>query len=109
MPGKSGESPLIERIAGTDPDLRMPPKGELLDAPSVAAIRSWIDQGAKWPTGTATAAPKANDHWSLKPLVRPPVPAEPKGGTVRNPIDAFVLARLGERPFPIRRGRTAAR
>lgn len=34
------------------------------------------------------------DHWSFKPVVRPPIPAVKDAGWLRNPIDAFVLAKL---------------
>ena len=45
VPGKSGESELIERITSDDPDFRMPPKGERLTAEEVARLKAWIDQG----------------------------------------------------------------
>ncbi len=91
VPGKSAESPLVERISGVDPDVRMPPKGELLPQASVALIRAWIDQGAAWPTEPAV---EAGDHWSLKPLVRPPVPTVNEAGPPPGAIDAFIRARL---------------
>ena len=97
VPGKSDDSPLVERIAGADPDLRMPPKGELLSKESVALIQRWIDAGAQWPADAiATASVKA-DQWSLQPLARPAVPVVPATAVVRNPIAAFVLATLAER------------
>lgn len=43
------------------------------------------------------------DHWSFKPVVRPSVPSVKDAAWVRNPIDAFVLAKLekqGWRPNP---------
>lgn len=33
-------------------------------------------------------------HWSFQPVARPPVPAVQNAAWMRNPIDAFVLARL---------------
>jgi hypothetical protein len=36
----------------------------------------------------------ARDHWAWKPPVRPETPAVKDRGWVRNPIDAFVLAKL---------------
>ncbi|HEV3025639.1 MAG TPA: PSD1 and planctomycete cytochrome C domain-containing protein, partial [Pirellulales bacterium] len=97
VPGKSGESPLVERIVGADPELRMPPegKGELLSADTVAIIRTWIDQGAVWPADIQPSAAAAAEHWSLKPLVRPPLPLV-AGSSNANPIDAFVRAALAE-------------
>jgi hypothetical protein len=35
-------------------------------------------------------------HWSFQPVRRPPVPAVKNAAWVRNPIDAFVLAKLEE-------------
>jgi hypothetical protein len=52
---------------------------------------------------TAAAAPAADEyvippakreHWAWQRPVRPPLPAVHDGGWLRNPIDAFVLARL---------------
>ena len=51
----------------------MPPKGEPLSAAQVAILRTWIDQGAKWPD-RAGDAPEAV-WWSLRPLARPPLPS----------------------------------
>ncbi len=93
VPGKSGASPLVERIAGADPDLRMPPKGELLSKEAAALIRRWIDEGANWPADAPIAK---TEHWSLTPLVRPAVP-KLDGSCVGNPIDAFVRSTLAER------------
>jgi hypothetical protein len=42
----------------------------------------------------ARAAEGPADHWAWKPPVRPAVPAVRDAGWVRNPIDAFILARL---------------
>jgi hypothetical protein len=50
--------------------------------------------------------PRAADHWAFKPPVRPEVPAGASPAArqwIRNPIDAFVLARLekeGLKPSP---------
>ncbi|MCU1326032.1 MAG: hypothetical protein JWN34_1402 [Bryobacterales bacterium] len=52
------------------------------------AIKGVADARAKTPTPPGTAArPRL---WSLQPVVRPDVPAQPTGST--NPIDAFVAA-----------------
>ena len=43
------------------------------------------------------------EHWAFQPVVRPAIPAVRKVAWVRNPIDAFVLARLephGWHPAP---------
>ncbi len=80
-------SELWHRI-GRDDDDRMPPKdsGLSLSAAERALLGRWIDGGAKY-------AP----HWAFVP---PPdevaVPAVVDAAWVRNPIDAFVRARLGK-------------
>src|SRR5215471_13027343 len=83
VPGKSGDSRLIERITATDPDERMPPKGDPLTPAQVATLKAWIDQGAKY-----------EEHWAYVKPVRPPLPPVKNRAWVRNDIDAFVLARL---------------
>src|SRR5262249_36061526 len=54
VPGHSADSPLIERVAGIDPDAVMPPEGKRLTAEQVAILRAWIDQGAHWPEDKVT-------------------------------------------------------
>ncbi len=65
LPGRSAESPLIEFVAGLQPDMQMPPtgKGNPLTTNQVALLRAWIDQGVNWevtepaPTSTANFVP----------------------------------------------------
>lgn len=74
-----------ERITSADPDMVMPPSDshlELTDAQK-ATLRQWIAAGATW-----------QQHWSFIPPERPDVPPVSRSGWVRNPVDAFVLARL---------------
>ena len=89
VPGKGAESVLLRAVAGQIPDLQMPPKGERLTVAEMALVRAWIDQGAVWP------GEEVQQHWALKPVVRPPVPGTtgdaPEPST---PIDAFVLQSL---------------
>jgi hypothetical protein len=40
------------------------------------------------------AADAPEEHWSFRPVVRPPVPAIATPGWVRDPIDCFLVARL---------------
>ena len=51
VPGKSGESELIERVTSDDPEFRMPPKGNRLTADEVGRLKAWIDQGVPWQDG----------------------------------------------------------
>ncbi len=74
----------------------MPP-GKLLPPQDIASIRKWIDGGAIWPAApkSASSVPAKSDWWAFRKPVRPPVPAI-NDPWVRNPIDAFVLAKLRE-------------
>ncbi len=93
-PGKSAESRLIQRVAGIDKDLVMPPKGDRLSAAEVGILRAWIDAGAAMPE--PAEKPLATSHWSLQPLARPRLPAIAEDAWSRGPIDRFVLAKLRE-------------
>jgi mono/diheme cytochrome c family protein len=95
-PGKSDESLLIQAVTGAEGIAAMPPKGQSrLTDNEIAFLKAWIDQGAKAPIeGSVKVAIKGADHWAFKPVVRPPVPEVVNQTWVRNPIDAFVLARL---------------
>jgi mono/diheme cytochrome c family protein len=49
IPGKSEKSPLIHYVAGLVKGLEMPPDAsDALKKESIALLRAWIDQGAKW-------------------------------------------------------------
>lgn len=100
---KSSESLLVEYVAGLDPDKVMPPKGERLSAVEVGLIRAWIDQGAIWPDNAPGNIQKKSSHWSFQPIARPELPPVKNVGWTRNPIDAFILAKLeqeGIEPAP---------
>ena len=90
----SAASALFQRITATNGDEMMPPKGERLSANEVAALRAWIDAGAPWPDQLATFNQQPSTHWSFQPIRRPEIPFVKNASWVRNPIDAFVLARL---------------
>jgi hypothetical protein len=99
QPGKSAESGLIHRIAGKEGVMAMPPSGKKLTAEEVGLFRAWIDQGAQWsttgePAASVAAKPPKSTHWAFQPIQSPALPAVSDSKWVRNPIDAFVLARL---------------
>ena len=48
VPGRPGESLLIQSVRGTDPDLLMPPGDEQLSDEQVTALERWIAEGAVW-------------------------------------------------------------
>ena len=105
VPGKGAESRVIRYAAGADDDVVMPPigSGEPLSMADLAILRAWIDQGASWPESSSRRKATKSGHWAFKSPRRPDAPRVKDTGWVRNPIDAFVLARLEReslRPSP---------
>ena len=92
-PGEANESLLIQVISGEKP--RMPKAGPPLASSEVALIRMWVDQGAK-DDGPHSASTGQETWWSLRPLVRQPVPPT-DSSWVQTPIDAFVLEKLRQK------------
>jgi hypothetical protein len=76
----------------------MPPKGDRLTDEQVAKLRAWIDAGAPWPEQLSTLntniSQPSGAHWAFKAPQRVEPPKIKDKKRVRNPIDAFVLARL---------------
>ena len=95
--GQSGASLLIKYVAGLDPDVVMPPDGDILSKDEVGLLRAWIDQGAKWSPGSAGDAQRNATHWSFRPIQRPQFPKTKSENWIRNPIDRFILAKLESR------------
>ena len=56
-------------------------------------------------SAATVAGRPTRDHWAFMPPERPAVPRGPGIAWVRNPIDAFILARLEDRPAARARGR----
>lgn len=118
VPGKSGESLMIEAIR-YDSEPKMPPKGKISDD-EIARLTAWIDRGAAWPKGVRLAVPadsegqsQASGHsgpklrkapfeitgedrrwWSFRPLTPPTVPRVGSIEDSSEPIDAFLLEKL---------------
>jgi mono/diheme cytochrome c family protein len=84
-PKKPDESELVARITSDDPDVHMPPpdSGKTLKSEEIETLRKWIEQGAEY-----------KPHWAFVPPQRPAMPPVSDAAWVKNPIDAFVLARL---------------
>ncbi|HEX3656652.1 MAG TPA: PSD1 and planctomycete cytochrome C domain-containing protein [Pirellulales bacterium] len=96
VPGKSGESLLIEAVTGGDNASPMPPEGPRLPAETIALLKTWIDQGAPGPREAVEPARPAvqSSHWSFQPLAHGPPPKVKHAQAVRTPIDAFIISRL---------------
>lgn len=90
VPGDLEKSELVKRISASDPDDVMPPPkdSKQLKPEQVELLKQWVKEGANW-TG----------HWSFQSVKSMEVPQT----AVKNPIDAFVEARLtkeGLKPAP---------
>ena len=96
QPGKSADSTLYQRVAGLGEQARMPMGGKPLDAAQIAAIKAWIDEGAKWPESAAAKPVEIKKHWAYIAPLRPALPPVSKKDWVRTPVDRFVLARLDQ-------------
>jgi hypothetical protein len=84
-PGDLDASELYQRITAEDVSVRMPPvtSGKTLGAGEIERIRRWITEGAKW-----------QPHWAFIAPKNPQAPRVRGRDWLRNPIDAFILARL---------------
>jgi mono/diheme cytochrome c family protein len=94
VPGDPGQSEVMRRILlAADDEQRMPPSDshKTLSEQEIEIVRRWIELGAPY-----------EQHWSHRPLVRPPVPPLDLPG-IRSPIDAFILqaqVQRGLQPSP---------
>ena len=91
-PGAPADSLIVKAVEQSS-DLKMPPGGRLTDE-QIAAIRKWVEQGAPWPAATASKKKAGWDHWAFQRPQRTDPPPVKNAAWVRNPIDAFILARL---------------
>ncbi len=95
--GKADDSLLIKAVRQQG-ELKMPPR-KTLSKQTINDLAAWIQKGAPWPGGDkviavkqteAEVTDKDREHWSFRPLKRPPVPEV----GADNPVDAFVVAKL---------------
>ena len=100
VPGDSTKSLLIQVIEGTHADIsRMPKKRDPLSPGQIALLRKWIDTGAEWPDALPTEDPRLK-HWAFHAPARPQPPAPKNRRWIRNPVDAFITARLEKENLP---------
>ena len=108
VPGEPGKSLLVEAINYKNDKLQMPPKGKLPQA-QIDVLTRWVEMGLPWTPGAdehaeasaptrvekkATIEEEIARWWAYQPVRRPDVPAVKDAAWVKNPIDAFVLAKL---------------
>ena len=101
VPGRAEDSRLFRLSAGLDQPA-MPMSGEALTAAEIAALRTWIDEGAHWDSRAATTAadalasleggdlsPGARERWAFQRPVRSPLTA---AGRFTHPVDRYLEA-----------------
>jgi hypothetical protein len=103
-----GRSRLLQAINWRD-GLEMPPKGKL-PAKEIAVLTRWVEMGLPWSPSEKQAVanhstggqvtPEARNYWAYKPVQRPAVPVVKDTARVRNPVDAFILAKLEAKGLP---------
>lgn len=93
LPGKAGQSPLVQSILGTNPETdRMPYKRAPLDSQEIARIEEWINSGANY---SANEVPSSDRHWAYTAPILPAVPdLKLTAEGLHNPVDAFVVGQL---------------
>jgi hypothetical protein len=98
VPGRPGESPLIEAIRYEQ--LEMPPNGKLPDE-VIEDFTTWVEMGAPDPRFGKAAKPngkidfaEAKKFWAFQPPKAAPPPAVRDSSWPRTDIDRFILARL---------------
>ena len=98
--GKPAESHLVDVITPDGSGMAKMPKGkEALSKQELAVIEKWILAGAPWPADFVKIEPAVvtdTNWWSLQAISRgiiPSIDRVPEGFSIKNPIDAFVLAK----------------
>jgi Protein of unknown function (DUF1553)/Protein of unknown function (DUF1549)/Planctomycete cytochrome C len=106
IPGDADRSRVYRRVAGIEQPA-MPAQGAPLTAGQIAAIKTWIDQGAKWDVTTLSSSTKPSaaaalaalenrlitreerSYWAFKLPVQAPLPVV-DNKSLTNPIDRFL-------------------
>lgn len=98
-------SPLLKRLTATGEE-RMPPKGPGLHEFEREMLTAWLRKGASFSPDYALRqqtkpptdyGPIIARHWAFQPLKPVTVPVVKQKDWMRNPIDAFILAKLEAR------------
>ena len=86
LPGDPANSEIVKRASAEKPGMRMPPVAsgkKALTGKEIALIKQWIAEGAGW-----------QSHWAFVPPKPQAIPRPQNAKWGKNPIDAFILARL---------------
>ncbi|MFZ9838394.1 MAG: DUF1549 domain-containing protein [Opitutaceae bacterium] len=98
-PGKPEQSLLLQLVASTDRDERMPPKGDGLSAAEVSLLRQWIAEGLPWEPGFAFKAPAYEPPLKPRAVTLPP-PVAGRDHPVDRLVDAYLAKHNLPRPPP---------
>ncbi|MEQ1860382.1 MAG: PSD1 and planctomycete cytochrome C domain-containing protein [Chthoniobacteraceae bacterium] len=92
IPGKPGESSLIQSIKHIGDAAKMPERKPKMPAADIEALEQWVAMGAPWPKTEKPATPGAlelaKQHWSYQPVKK----VTPPGAG--NAIDSFISTEL---------------
>jgi hypothetical protein len=107
VPGNAEASSLYRHLTGSvQPQM---PLGGRLTSQEIALFKSWIEQGAAWDGAAAGALLTSSvppekkftagqrKYWAFQPVNKPAVPITADQSWTRNPLDAFVLAKLADK------------
>jgi hypothetical protein len=107
VPGNAEASSLYRHLTGSvQPQM---PLGGRLTSQEIASFKGWIEQGANWDgaasgtllTSSVPAEKKFTSgqrkYWAFQPVNKPAVPIAADQSWTRNPLDAFVLAKLEDK------------
>ncbi len=105
VPGKSKES-LLVKLVNHQNEPFMPKNGTKLSPETLAHLAAWIDLGAPYDHALIAGKtkkrswtekvldPEAKQWWAFQPLAKPIPPSVKSVGSVKTPIDRFILAKL---------------
>jgi hypothetical protein len=99
------ETSLLLEVLTHRGEFKMPPSGKLPQK-EIDVLTKWVKDGVphtgtgktivKMPEG-GKVTPESRNYWAYKPVQRPTIPTVKNTTWVRNPIDAFILAKLEEK------------
>ncbi|MEZ5356950.1 MAG: PSD1 and planctomycete cytochrome C domain-containing protein [Bryobacteraceae bacterium] len=92
--GDPAASLILKRVEARDGASPMPPAGDRLSSPEIAALREWIASGAAWPAGVGVESGQLATHWAYIAPRRAPLPTVANESWPRTAMDRFLLARM---------------
>ena len=100
VPGDPDKSLLITAIHQST-DLKMPPKGGMMQEGEQQILADWVKMGAPWPASKVAVNNDGMDittdmrnWWSFQPLKSPAIPTPKDATWAKTDIDKLVLAKL---------------